>query len=370
MTQPLAVAPGAHSPLGAQPCFSQRIVAWQRACGRNELPWVGQAAYEVWLSEIMLQQTQVRSVLPYYARFLALYPSVQQLAQAPIDDVLAAWAGLGYYSRARNLHACAQRIVAVHGGQFPSDPKALQALPGIGPSTAAAVASLAHHQRAAILDGNVKRVIARHAGVVGWPGVPAVAKQLWAQAHARLIEASSPVASDHHRRYTQGLMDLGATVCTAKQPRCGQCPVHADCAARLNGAMDTIPAPRPKKTVPIQSRCALIVHTTQGVWLERRAAKGLWGGLLSFPEAQSQHDLAQWALGAGLATRSADMAAQLQSWHTPTLKHTFTHYQLHWQLWALSFDENRVLPKPWAFVRWSDVSRAGVPKAVLKALRR
>lgn len=339
--------------------FSTRLTAWQRAHGRNHLPWVGKSAYEVWLSEIMLQQTQVATVLPYYARFLARFPTVQALAAAGIDEVTALWAGLGYYSRARNLHHAAQDVVARFGGVFPCDTAQLQTLKGIGPSTAAAIASLAFEQRAAIMDGNVKRVIARHAGIAGWPGDVGVLKQLYLHAEQRLSAEPSP--SQLHRRHTQGLMDLGATLCLAKAPRCGACPVVADCAAFAQGSAASIPASRPKKAKPVQCRHALVLHTPQGAWLERRAATGLWSGLLSLPEAACESDAA--ALARRLGAQSA-----LLPWHTHALKHTFTHYQLDWTVWGVAVDERFELPAPWRFVPWAGLPEAGVPAAVRKVL--
>ncbi len=341
--------------------FAHRIVTWQRQHGRNHLPWSGQDAYSVWLSEVMLQQTQVLTVLPYYAAFKLRYPTLQALAAAPLDEVLALWAGLGYYSRARNLHRCAQQVCEQFGGQFPSDLQALQTLPGIGPSTAAAIASLAHNQRAAILDGNVKRVIARHLGIAGWAGTPSVNKALWAAAQARLVDDNTELAPDHHRRYTQGLMDLGATVCTAKAPACGRCPVASDCTALHSQTVASIPSPRPKKTMPTQQRCALVLHTASGVWLERRPAQGLWGGLLCLPEAQAETATSTLAQQLGVGKN-------MTPWHTHHLKHTFTHYQLHWQVWACEVPKQFALPAPWAFVAWDDLTRVGVPKAVLKVL--
>lgn len=339
--------------------FSTRLSDWQRTHGRNHLPWIGKPAYEVWLSEVMLQQTQVATVLPYYARFLLRFPNVQALAAAHIDEVTALWAGLGYYSRARNLHHAAQEVVTRFGGVFPSAPAQLQTLKGVGPSTAAAIASLAFEQRAAIMDGNVKRVIARHAGLAGWPGEPAVLKTLYAAANARLCTDSSP--SERHRRHTQGLMDLGATVCTAKAPNCSACPVTHDCAALVTQSTHRIPAARPKKTVPQQARHAVVLHTSSGVWLERRSASGLWGGLLSLPEAFSADALAQLTLALG-----ADRP--LMPWHVHTLKHTFTHYQLLWTVWAVEIDEQFSVPLPWQFVSWGDLHAAGVPAAVMKVL--
>lgn len=341
--------------------FSQRVVTWQRAHGRNHLPWLAQSAYHVWLSEVMLQQTQVVTVLPYYGIFIRDYPTIEALANAPIDDVLARWAGLGYYSRARNLHRCAQTVVEQYDGKFPNELLALEALPGIGPSTAAAIASLALGQRAAILDGNVKRVLARHAGVIGWPGAPMVSKQLWAKAKESLIPLTLDFPEDHHRRYTQGLMDLGATVCTAKQARCPVCPVASDCVALQQQLTDVIPERRPKKITPIQERDALVIHDAHGLWLERRSASGLWGGLLSLPENDNQAALAKLAIELG-ATQA------LKPWYTHQIKHTFTHYHLNWNIWSVAVNRTFKLPQPWVYARWEDVEAAGVPTAVLKVL--
>jgi A/G-specific adenine glycosylase len=341
--------------------FAQRVVAWQRLYGRNHLPWSEKSPYHVWLSEVMLQQTQVATVLPYYATFIREYPDVSALAGAAIDDVLALWAGLGYYSRARHLHRCAQVLVQQYGGIFPTQLVDLEALPGIGPSTAAAIASLAMGQRAAILDGNVKRVLARHAGVLGWPGTPNVAKQLWAIANERLIPQTIPCTDDHHRRYTQGLMDLGATVCTAKKPNCQSCPIAADCSALHQHLIETIPQRRPKKVVPIQTRCALVLHDANGLWLQRRAANGLWGGLLSLPESDNQSALAEIAVRLGATD-------DLKPWHIHQIKHTFTHYHLHWQIWSIAISDVFKLPHPWVYATWDDVDAAGVPTAVLKVL--
>jgi A/G-specific adenine glycosylase len=347
--------------------FALRLVDWQRTHGRNDLPWnqatatQAEHAYNVWLSEVMLQQTQVATVIPYFYAFKTRFPTLESLAYSDIDTVLALWAGLGYYSRARNLHRCAQQIMSQYDGIIPSNLANLTALPGIGPSTAAAIASLAYQQRAAILDGNVKRVLARHAAIVGWSGTRLVNKRLWQVAHNYLVQDKT-IASlnhEHHRRYTQGLMDLGATVCHKRQPDCTICPVAQDCQSLAQDLLNTLPTPRPKRLIPIQSRSALIVYDDHGVWLERRPSSGLWGGLLSFPEAEN--DAALQALP--LAQRHL-----LSPWTTPTLRHTFTHYQLHWRLWSMAVDARFTLPKPWQYIRWETVASSGVPKAVLKAL--
>ena len=301
----------------AQHMFSQRVITWQRSHGRHDLPWQGtRDAYRIWLSEVMLQQTQVATVIPYYLRFVERFPDVDTLAAAAADEVMSAWAGLGYYSRARNLHRCAQAVAAEHGGQFPRSAAELERLPGIGRSTAAAIATFAHGERAAILDGNVKRVLARHFGVAGHPGASKVERALWAIAEEQLPHSDIDA-------YTQGLMDLGSTVCTRTQPGCARCPVHASCVARREGRIAELPAPRPPKARPLRAATlALIADDSGAILLERRAPTGIWGGLLSPPEFAaevSDADLVQqvvhrFALGARVVERLAPV------------RHEFSHY--------------------------------------------
>ena len=243
--------------------FAARIGAWQRRHGRHDLPWQqSRDPYRIWLSEIMLQQTQVATVLPYYERFLAAFPDVRSLAAAPIGRVLELWAGLGYYRRAHHLHAAARAVVDRHGGSFPRTPDELAALPGVGRSTAAAIAAFAFGVRGAILDGNVKRVLARHRGIEGFPGEAAVEKQLWVVAEALL-----PVRGIES--YTQGLMDLGATVCTRYGPRCDACPVAGDCVARARGHADRLPSPRPRKSLPKRELKVLLIERAGELMVER-----------------------------------------------------------------------------------------------------
>ncbi|MEQ8493042.1 MAG: A/G-specific adenine glycosylase, partial [Gammaproteobacteria bacterium] len=234
--------------------FATRLVAWQAAQGRHDLPWQRERSpYRVWLSEIMLQQTQVATVIPYFERFTARFADVSALAAADLDEVLHLWSGLGYYSRARNLHATAKRVCAEHGGVFPRNQDALLALPGIGRSTAAAIIALAHDEPAAILDGNVKRVLARYHAEPGWPGESAVAKRLWDHAAHHLPAHGA-------RAYTQALMDLGATVCTRSNPACARCPLATDCAARAAGNPADYPGRRPRRALPIRATCFLIIE--------------------------------------------------------------------------------------------------------------
>lgn len=356
--------------------FSQRLVAWQLIYGRHHLPWSQSTdfsktdfAYRVWLSEVMLQQTQVNTVIPYFDNFQTRFPTIIDLAQADINEVLALWAGLGYYSRARHLHRAAQIIAVQHAGIMPNNFSDLIALPGIGKSTAGAILSLAYQQRAAILDGNVKRVLARHAGVLGWSGSSLVSQQLWQVANDYLIKPTTYVIPEHHRRYTQGLMDLGATVCHKRKPDCVVCPVAQGCFALEKGLQSIIPEARPKQILPIQHRSALVLHDTNGVWLLRRESNGLWGGLLSFLEAANDTDLHQQAL---TLLKSVQKMPPIKPWQLPHLKHTFTHYQLNWTIWGIDLNlEQSVhlkLPEPWQYVVWHEVNSKGVPAAVLKVL--
>ena len=310
----------------SRPDFADRLLAWFEVHGRKTLPWQHpRSAYRVWLSEIMLQQTQVNTVIPYFERFLQRFPDVRSLAASPIDDVLSLWAGLGYYARARNLHRCAQQVLAEHGGEFPRDPALLEALPGIGRSTAGAILSQAFGQRAAILDGNVKRLLARHGAVAGWPGTPAVQKQLWALAEARL---------PHSRMadYTQALMDLGASVCTARQPACARCPVAADCIAHRQARVADYPAAKPKRARPYRRATVLFVRDASGALLfERRPPSGIWGGLWAPPiaqEGEDWHTLLHQRYG-------LDCVVEGQQ---PALLHRFTHFDLELQPLRLRLD--------------------------------
>ena len=300
------------------PNFSRRIVDWQCSHGRHGLPWQAtRDAYKIWLSEIMLQQTQVATVLPYYAKFLKRFPNVAALAAAGDDEVMAHWAGLGYYSRARNLHHAAKQVVANHDGIFPDNVELLADLPGIGRSTAAAIAAFAYDVIAPILDGNVKRVLARHAGIEGFPGVSAVEKRLWIEAEARLPRDREDMVG-----YTQGLMDLGATVCTKSDPHCLLCPIASDCAARCDGRIADIPAPRPRKKIPDRSQRYLLALHGDEVLLVKRPAPGIWGGLWCLPELSEGDDASNVARVRFGVSKSTAMN-ELQPF-----KHTFTHFRL------------------------------------------
>ncbi|WP_348944539.1 A/G-specific adenine glycosylase [Chitinibacter sp. FCG-7] len=299
--------------------FSARLIAWQQQHGRHGLPWQIADGYKVWLSEIMLQQTQVTTVLDYYPRFLTKFPTIFDLAAAPLDDVLALWSGLGYYTRARNLHKCAQAVVSQYDGQFPADPALVAELPGIGRSTAAAITAFSYGTRAAILDGNVKRVLTRWAGIEGYPGVKAVENKLWDLANA-LLPPTDPTGGIE--AYTQGLMDLGATVCTPKKPTCLTCPMNTDCQARLSNRQTELPTPKPKRAVPEKSTVMLIIRNDAGqILLEKRPPSGIWGGLWSLPEVESTltaTDLVAQKLGLNIELDPA----------LPDFVHVFTHYKL------------------------------------------
>lgn len=296
--------------------FAVALIAWQKSQGRHNLPWQNtRDAYAIWVSEIMLQQTQVAAAIPYYQRFMARFPDVASLARADEDEVLRHWSGLGYYSRARNLHAAAQLVMDQHGGLFPHETEAIQALPGIGRSTAAAIAVFAFGQRHAILDGNVKRVLSRCFGIAGWPGQPKVEKNLWKIAQSLLPQSGIEA-------YTQGLMDLGATVCSRSKPACGQCPMHDICVARRDQRTTELPTAKPRKTLPQKDTLMLLLHSGTELLLEKRPATGIWGRLWSLPEAGIDADVRQVALDRfGLET---EVQAAL-----PPFSHSFTHFRLN-----------------------------------------
>jgi len=260
--------------------FAGRLLAWWRENGRHDLPWqIERSPYRVWISEIMLQQTQVRTVTPYFQRFMDRFPDLQALAESDLDDVLSQWTGLGYYARARNLHAAARRAMSDHGGELPARPEQLLDLPGIGRSTANAIIAQAWNHRAPILDGNVKRVLSRHAAIEGWPGRSAVEKMLWQEADLRTPQT-------HAAAYTQAIMDLGATLCTARAPGCQGCPVRADCLARQADRVADFPGRKPRKARPHRRSLFLILRNqADDVLLIQRPPSGIWGGLWCLPEA-------------------------------------------------------------------------------------
>lgn len=295
--------------------FAQRLIDWHRRHGRHDLPWQNTLdPYHVWLSEIMLQQTQVSTVIPYYERFLVRLPTLAALAQAPVEEVMTLWSGLGYYARARNLHRCAQTVMREHGGDFPRDPAALAALPGIGRSTANAIAAFCFGAHVPILDGNVKRLLCRFLGVAGFPGNSAVERQLWQDATS-LLPAREVAA------YIQAQMDMGAMLCTRRRPRCDLCPVAADCVARATGRTGDLPTPRPGKPVPERQVALLVLRAGKRILLQRRPPAGIWGGLLSLPELPAGEDPALYCRQR-LGTRIDAVTP------APTFTHVFTHFRL------------------------------------------
>ncbi|WP_420994586.1 A/G-specific adenine glycosylase [Cupriavidus sp. 30B13] len=357
--------------------FAARVVAWQRLHGRHDLPWQNtRDPYRIWLSEIMLQQTQVSAVIEYFQRFIGRLPTVAALAAASADEVMALWAGLGYYSRARNLHRCAKAVMSEHGGIFPTDPEVLVTLPGIGRSTAAAVAAFSAGVRSPILDGNVKRVFARFFGIHGHPGVKAVETRMW-QLAGEVLPAKGPAQSEDMVSYTQGLMDLGATICSRGKPAClgnaAACPLSADCVARRDGLTAVLPTPKPRAAIPERSTVMLLVRRGREVLLALRPDSGIWGGLWSLPEmpvdtvpfdAEHAEDA---ALERARAFGTPDRAALVGE-----LTHVFTHFRLliraiRVDMAALALRDSGDGPA----LRWislDDLDEVGTPAPVRKLL--
>ncbi len=295
--------------------FARALLTWYRKSGRHDLPWqTAPTPYRVWISEIMLQQTQVQTVKPYFERWMARFPDVRLLAAASEDEVMHLWSGLGYYARARNAHRAARIICQAHEGRFPADLETLMALPGIGRSTAGAILALSMGERHAILDGNVKRVLSRFHAIEGWPGNSAVSKALWT-----LAEAHTP-ATDV-AAYTQAIMDLGATTCTRRHPRCDDCPVSTNCQAHQRQIQHLLPTPKPRKERPRRQTVMAMLQDQDGkVYLQQRAAAGIWGGLWSLPEFAGLAELGEYL-------ETAKMSAfDMQIW--PDIEHGFTHYRL------------------------------------------
>ena len=294
--------------------FSSSVLTWFDQFGRKNLPWQSPITpYRVWLSEIMLQQTQVETVIPYFNKFIKHYPTVKKLANTDLDNVLHLWTGLGYYARARNLHKCAQIVTEEYKGKFPQTVEELSALPGIGRSTAAAIASIAFEQPEAILDGNVKRVLARHHAVAGWPGNKKVENTLWQFAEQHMPKSRC-------RDYTQAMMDLGATLCTRSKPQCHDCPINHSCEAHQKGNPTDYPGKKPKKETPVKSTHMLMVKRGDEILLEQRPTQGIWGGLWSFKEFDTEealHDHCKIQYGNHFSS---------QVWNQ--VPHIFSHYKL------------------------------------------
>ena len=331
--------------------FAQNLIAWQKCHGRNDLPWQVKDPYVRWLSEVMLQQTQVTTVLGYFDRFIKRFPTIESLASAHEDEVMQYWAGLGYYSRARNLHRCAKEIVEHHQGQFPQSREALEALPGIGRSTAAAIVAFAFDARETILDGNVKRVLARYLAVEGAPNQTAVTKVLWNQAQALVPDGEMTA-------YIQGLMDLGALICT-RTPQCDRCPVAEHCQARLQGRQLELPTPNPKKNRPQRTRTFLILWQEDRVWVEKRLQKGVWQGLYCLPEFEGELDeelAEQQAVQLGFDVRNAKVL--------PSLIHDFSHYRLVMNPIAVNIKKAPMSDENHLFIEADHRAQVGLPTPI------
>lgn len=338
--------------------FQQKLLAWFDIHGRKDLPWQQNInPYRVWLSEIMLQQTQVASVIAYFKRFVTRFPTVQTLAEAELDEVLQHWAGLGYYARARNLHKTAQ-IIAGNNGEFPQTVAELSALPGIGRSTAGAILSIACGQSQPILDGNVKRVLARFHGVHGWPGEVKVASLLWSI-------SSEYTPQERCGDYTQAMMDLGATLCTRTKPRCASCPVVDGCQAYKLNLVNQLPEPKPRTTLPVKQLFFLVLQDSQNrILLERRPPAGIWGGLWSLPEFTDYQQLQDWCLKQGYQLNAPNAL--------PGQRHSFSHYHLDYipLLATLQNPTNYVMEGDSAvWYKPADIHSLGLPAPIKRLLQ-
>lgn len=332
--------------------FADKLITWQQVHGRHDLPWQQtRDPYAVWVSEIMLQQTQVSAVIGYYDRFMQRFPTIASLAEAEQDEVMRHWSGLGYYSRARNLHHAAQTIMREHGGVFPTNFDTIQTLKGIGRSTAAAISVFAFNQRQTILDGNVKRVLARLYAVDGWPGLPEVEKKLWQIAEGLLPDDGLPA-------YVQGLMDFGATLCTRSKPRCDGCPMQSQCQAYQQQRVAQLPASKPRKALPEKQVTMLMIVDAGEILLERRPNQGIWGGLWSLPElSPTQIAVPHVQDSLGLETETLEVL--------PVLWHTFTHFKLEITPQPLQLTGRRpALPPNMQWLTLSDAIAAALPTPV------
>lgn len=339
--------------------FARLVLKWYDQYGRKNLPWQQDiTAYRVWLSEVMLQQTQVTTVIPYFETFTEKFPTVDDLARADIDEVLHLWTGLGYYARARNLHKCALQISNEFDGQFPTTQDELTELPGIGRSTAGAIASTVFDQAAPILDGNVKRVLARLHAVEGWPGSTPVQKQLW-----ELAEHYTP--KTRNREFTQVMMDLGATVCSRSKPKCEECPLLDSCVAHGQGNPKDYPGKKPKKDKPVKSIQLLIMRNPNNeVLLYRRPDSGIWGGLWSFPELATDLDAAEHCQTEGWSPE----LPKVEAWQE--FRHTFSHYHLDINpvLISLKGNLNQVKESGWQWVNPQNLGNLGLAAPVKNLL--
>lgn len=307
--------------------FVQSLCTWQRVHGRHDLPWQSKDPYRVWLSEIMLQQTQVATVIDYYKRFLERFPSIIDLAEAEQSEVMSYWAGLGYYARARNLHRCAQLIAEQYDGVFPRQYEEIVALPGIGRSTAHAIMAFCYGNHTPIMDGNVKRVFTRYYGIKGVTSTAAVDKQLWSRAEETLEEAlNEDAAAVDMACYTQALMDFGSLVCTRSKPLCDDCPIADSCYAKRHNLQKELPTPKAKKSTPTRHTIMLVLVQDDKVLLEQRPQQGIWGGLLSLPEFSDIEMLVHYLQNQNIAISSEKALVKMAAF-----EHIFSHFKLHIQ---------------------------------------
>ncbi len=339
--------------------FAKTLLAWFDKYGRHDLPWQHpRTPYRVWLSEIMLQQTQVATVIPYFENFLRRFPDLNSLAKAELDEVVALWAGLGYYTRARNLHRTAKICSENNGGELPDTLDELIALPGIGRSTAAAILSQAHDRPFAILDGNVKRTLSRYYGVEGWPGLPTVEKELWALSESLLPEK-------RNADYTQAIMDFGATLCTRSKPRCIECPFNKSCVAYLENRVSEFPKTKAGKKIPTRHTVMLVLMSNKNeVLLSRRPAKGVWSGMWSLPEVAGQDEVEPFVSMHSKTGGTGNIAL-------PEFQHTFSHYHLMIKpyLWRDLQAKHKIAePDDTRWLRLSEMSSVGLPAPVKKLL--
>lgn len=338
--------------------FQQIILAWFESNGRKDLPWQQDITpYKVWLSEVMLQQTQVTTVIPYFQRFILQFPNIHQLAAAHIDSVLHLWSGLGYYARARNLYKTAN-IISENNGMFPNNLEILMNLPGIGRSTAGAIMSIAFNTSQPILDGNVKRVLARYHAISGWTGSAKISNQLW-----KLSSSYTPVV--RVAEYTQAIMDFGATVCTRSKPKCNECPVNTNCIARKENSVNEFPTPKPAKVLPIKQILFLVLlNNKQQFLLQKRPATGIWGGLWSFPEFNSLPEIRSWCLERNLAMISVKQQEQQ--------RHTFSHFHLDYKAVLVSTENslNKVSEEnQLVWYKVEQINSIGLPAPIKKILQ-
>ncbi|GGW54137.1 A/G-specific adenine glycosylase [Alishewanella tabrizica] len=331
--------------------FSEQLVNWYRIYGRKTLPWqIEKSPYKTWLSEVMLQQTQVATVIPYFQRFISRFPDVASLADAPIDDVLHLWTGLGYYARARNLHKAAKIIVEKFAGVFPTQFADVLALPGIGRSTAGAILSLSLGQHYPILDGNCKRVLARFAAVNGWPGEKNVEQTLW-----HLAEQVTP--KETVAEFNQAMMDLGASLCSRSKPRCSECPLKLHCVAALRGEQVQYPGKKPKKSLPERQSYWLLLRFQQHVYLTQRPSSGLWGGLYGFLEFDTPRERDAYLLIQQIKyTRQQEL---------PAFRHTFSHFHLWIQPLIVELDILPEIVQEQSAASWFTIS--AIPEVGLSA---